>query len=459
MIVFLLGIITVVHLMILHQLTFTAWPEMLSYPYLLINHFALYKDFIMPYPPGLVVALAIVYKLFGSSVQTLILTTHSWIILTDLVFFLCLIKISPKNSVRLTVMIIYIVLQSILEGNMLWFDYATVMPLCLASFFVFQSEHRSFHRWLISAGLALGLAVLIKQIAIVYVVLAFAYFLTLPDRWAKLKSLSLGLALALVPFVIYLLLTGSLIDFWNWALFYPMTAWSHFPGYVQFAITRTWLLTLFTLAMPLLGLIMLRKKIFRDLSLGWLGLMLVAALIAVYPRFSFFHLQPTLAFLMLIFARIADRIEIWPRWGYLGLLVIAAVVIFTKQLPFQRGSSVRFNQPADQATDNLISSYVRPGQPTLLLNIFSSHYALTQTLPTKPWGDIFGWYLEIPGIQQWIIQGLKSERPEYIFRQKPITGNWFDLGVYEPRQLLDELKRHYERIAEKGTIEIWQRKR
>ena len=97
MIFIVLILIGILHLLTLSQLTFTAWPEMLSYPYLISKEFIPYKDFIMPYPPGLVFILSTVFNIFGFSL--IVLKTFTWILilLIDLMIFLILRRISGRN--------------------------------------------------------------------------------------------------------------------------------------------------------------------------------------------------------------------------------------------------------------------------------------------------------------------------------------------------------------------------
>lgn len=128
-------LILILHLLILSQLTFTAWPEMLTYPYLFSKGFTLYKDFILPYPPALPLILSVVFNLFGYSPYTLKIFTWVMIIIIDLLLYQVLKKITRKDGLSLGLLVVFVVWQALLDGNMLWFDIATVPFLLLALLF------------------------------------------------------------------------------------------------------------------------------------------------------------------------------------------------------------------------------------------------------------------------------------------------------------------------------------
>ncbi|KKS65383.1 MAG: hypothetical protein UV33_C0004G0011 [Candidatus Daviesbacteria bacterium GW2011_GWA1_42_6] len=133
-----LPVLLLVHLVILSRLTFTAWPEMLFYPYLFLNGFSFYKDFIMPYPPALPLFLSGIYSLFGVTPEVLKITAWILILSTDILLFLILTKVLKSGFLALPFLAIYILLQSFFDGNMLWFDFATTAPLLAALFFILK---------------------------------------------------------------------------------------------------------------------------------------------------------------------------------------------------------------------------------------------------------------------------------------------------------------------------------
>ena len=125
-----------IHFFLLFNLKFTAWPEMLSYPYLRNNGYLLYKDMIHPYPPVLTMALSIVFKLFGY--KLIILKVFTWLVIlaNDILIFLIARKLTKKDVFALLSLGLYVLIQPFLEGNQLWFDLA-ITPFILASSFLF----------------------------------------------------------------------------------------------------------------------------------------------------------------------------------------------------------------------------------------------------------------------------------------------------------------------------------
>src|SRR6266478_1841842 len=116
------------HILILSRLQFTAWPEMVSFPYLINHGFVTYKDMVHAYPPLLVNILAILYKIFGY--KLVVLKIFGWlsILISDLLIFKIITKIVKKRNSALFGVLIYVILQPILEGNMVWPDLF-IVPL------------------------------------------------------------------------------------------------------------------------------------------------------------------------------------------------------------------------------------------------------------------------------------------------------------------------------------------
>src|SRR6266404_752935 len=139
------------HIFILFVLQFTAWPEMVSFPYLINHGFVTYKDMVHAYPPLLVNVLAFLYKLFGYKVIVLKMFGWTTILASDVLIFLIIQKQTKKNNLALIGLSVYIFLQPILEGNMVWPDLF-IVPFLLLTFLLFLKK-----KYLI-AGIAIGLA-------------------------------------------------------------------------------------------------------------------------------------------------------------------------------------------------------------------------------------------------------------------------------------------------------------
>ena len=86
------------HLLILSRLQFTAWPEMISFPYLINHGFVTYRDMVHAYPPLLVNLLAVCYKLFGYNLWVLKMFGWISILFSDLFFFKIIRKITKNQN-------------------------------------------------------------------------------------------------------------------------------------------------------------------------------------------------------------------------------------------------------------------------------------------------------------------------------------------------------------------------
>src|SRR3989338_410919 len=144
---FTIGIIAI-HLLILTQLRFEVWPEMMLMPHLMRRGFELYRDMIVPWTPGLMWILNGWFSLVGLSPERLKLLT--WLLIAGIDYLI--FRIGSKRyglQSGFFALITFSLLQPIFDGNGLWFDLA-VVPFLLLAFWKKNS-------------LFLGPAFLIKQ--------------------------------------------------------------------------------------------------------------------------------------------------------------------------------------------------------------------------------------------------------------------------------------------------------
>lgn len=456
-----LPVLLSIHILILSRLTFTAWPEMLSYPYLFSHGFTFYKDFIMPYPPGLVIFLAGVFNVFGFTSEVLKAITWGSILSADLLIYAILKRTTKSGFASLFFLGAYILLQPFLEGNMLWFDFATVIPLLAAFWFSLKWVDNNQLKNLFWVGFFLTLAILIKQTAVIYL-LGFLGFFCL-NRGIRgireIKGFGVGVLVAVIPLAAYLVVTGTLTHFWNWVFLYPLTEWSKFPGYVDFLIPKKYILIVALLLAPVVMSFTSLKNILKDKVFILSLFFLAAAFLSVYPRFSFFHLQPAVAFAVItfsiVFAGLSKRLKVAQ-----AVLVSVAVLVIVKILyPVNFSEPTRFYGESEERLSKEISVLIGSNKKVFLLGLDSSLYVFSKTLPPKNWSDNFGWYLEIPGVQEWVLEGFISNRPEKILWRVPSSGPWFKPGVYQPEKVVNYINLHYDKDGElEPGVEIWTRK-
>lgn len=455
-----LPLLLLIHMVTLSKLTFTAWPEIFSYPYLFSHGFTFYKDFIMPYPPGLVVFLTGIFNIFGFTPEALKITSWGLILTTDILLFVILRKILKSDLTALYFLGVYILLQSFLEGNMLWFDFATIIPLLLAFLFSLKWLEESYARNLFWIGFFLTLAVLVKQTAGIFLLgfLGFFYLSRGIRGIREIRGFLVGALVAGIPLAVYLIFAGSFVPFWNWVLVYPLIEWSKFPGYVDFIVPKRYILVVVLLLLPMV-LALTARKIFKEKVFLLSLLFLALALIAVYPRFSFFHLQPAIAFAVItssvVFAAMSKKLKI----AHTVIIIAATIAIIKIVFPVNFSEPVRFYGEGERRLSKEISALVEPGGRVFLLGLDSSLYVYSKTLPPKNWSDNFGWYLEIPGVQEWVLEGLENDRPLKILWRTPSFGPWFKPGVYQPEKVVNYINLHYDKDKElEPGLSVWIKK-
>ncbi len=444
----LLFIILALHFSVISRLQFTAWPEMVSFPYLINNGFVLYKDAIHAYPPLLVTVLAILFKFFGY--KLIVLQLFGWIsiLISDILIFFIVKKITDSKYLPIVSVLVYALLQPILEGNMVWPDLFLI-PFLLSTFLLLLKKKYLY------AGIALGLALLTKQTAIFYIACSIFYLFISERRRKVFVNFFVGIAICLVPLLPVLVKQNSLQDFLNWAIIYPSAFWTKFPGYVQIIPSKREFVLLAILITPLLYLILRNGKIIKDKLFVFLLFMFGAGLIGVYPRFSFFHFQPALVFLIVLYSYVLRNLN--PKFLYIICLIPAFV--FLVNFRTLKIGEARFWGEDDVKLGELIGNRTNKDETIYLLGLNSNLYAFADRQPSKPWLDNFGWYLEIPGVQEKVVDSFEKNPPSNIYWRTPDNGNWYDLGVYQPKQITDWINKNYnkEGEVEKGVWE-WKRK-
>ena len=433
------------HLILLSVLQFTAWPEMVSFPYFLNHGFITYREMVHVYPPLLIIVLAELYKIFGY--KLIVLKIFGWIsfLLNDVLVFLIIRKTSRKDSLAILGVLLYILLQPILEGNMVWPDLMMI-PFILLSF-LYLLDKKYF--W---SGLAVAFAVLTKQTGLLYLVFGSLYIAFSDKKRIHLINYLIGVLIITFPFLASLFFQKTFVDFINWTVIYPSQYWTKYPGYVQLSPTLRENLILLVLVLPLgFFIFKAKKKVFAEKYFLIIFGILVCGILGIYPRFSFFHFQPGLAFLVIIYIYLLKSI----REKYLLLIFLVPLAIAVLSFRSLKFGEARFWAQSDLNLGRLIQSETKIGEPIYLLGLDSSEYAFADRLPNKPWLDNFGWYLEIPGVQIQVVNALKKDPPEKIFWQTPNDGNWFDIGAYQPKMITDWIRKNYNRKMEiqKG---IWE---
>ncbi|MBI2309940.1 hypothetical protein HYU89_03490 [Candidatus Collierbacteria bacterium] len=403
-----------VHLLILVQLRFEVWPEMMLMPYLMKNGFELYRDMIAPWTPGLMWILAGWFWLTGLTLWNLKVLTWLIIISTDILIYLIVAKHWGKAAGIIS-LISFMLFQPLFDGNGLWFDLV-VVPLLLLAFHFDNS-------------LFLGPAFLIKQ----SVVWLFPLF------WRQWKSLILGVIGTIGLSMVWFWLKGDLGDYWFWAYDFTFRKLPTMPGHLDLGNWRLWLLTLTPFV--LIGAIRWTRKekmIDKTASdpLWWV----MFSIPFILPRFGLFHFQPAIAFLALEIGRLYKSYKGYNNYKIYLLFGAAAVYLgffWYRIIQAQWQKPDRFLEPEVYQTAAKLVLETDKSQPVLLVNGSELAYVLSDRLPPKPWLTQFPWFLELPGFQEKLIDKFKQQNLKQVYRFPYQNEGEFIPGSYRPEKLLE----------------------
>lgn len=387
-----------VHLLLLINLRFEAWPEMLIYPYLLNHGFKLYQDIINPYPLLFTYFLAGFFSIVKLSVFHLQLLT--WIIITTidvLIFFIASKLYGTKSAI--IALIFFIIFQPLLDGNGLWYDLA-LTPLLLLAFY-FRSP------------LWLSLSFFVKQ----SVIWLFPLF------WRQWKKLTFVLAvlffITLIPFISQ----GNINDYLFWPWRFAFTIFPSMPGHKDFGSWQLWLIAL----MPFAPLVFLKK----NTPFLWT----ILSFLFIFPRFGLFHLQPALAFASLSLASSLQSIKFKRHLVLVTCYLLLVALVWLRQIKLFWHQPPRFFEPDILAAADKLKTLTDPHQPIFMLNAPDQLLFLSNRLPTKPWATTFPWYLELPGMQNRLIQSIKDKQDQAVLFGAYQNQGQFIPGSYRPSQL------------------------
>jgi hypothetical protein len=291
----------------------------------------------------------------------------------------------------------------------------------------------------------LALAFSIKQQAI----WVFAWFTILGLITLKKfkKNVIHFLILTLIPFLIIVIpLTGLFLkrsilgDFLFWTFYFPYFLSSTLPGYILFPNIKQ------VLVLSVLVLIFLPTMLKNKLKVTFLTLTGFVLFIFAYPRFDYFHLIPSLAVLSLAFGKNIKFLNASNlKTKMISISAIFLLAVFSLRY-FQRNwtNEVRFFEDHIYRTAKFMQIINSANRPVFLQNVSGQLLVISGSLPTKPWADSFPWYLEVPGVQQNVIDGIQNDSPVFVIYSPYQNAGKFDLASYRPLLIADYLDQNYQ---------------
>jgi hypothetical protein len=169
----------------------------------------------------------------------------------------------------------------------------------------------------------------------------------------------------------------------------------------------------------------------------------IAGSLGAYPRFEYFHFQPAIPFLA-----IASGIFFSTKFSkdtliktFIVFYALGSVYLFGGFFMRNFKEGVRFYGSDVQDVVSYIKSNTTSNDKIFVMNWWDNIYPLTDTLPaTDPWVPQLSWYMEIPGVQEKMVEGLVSSKPGLIILNPySETG----LSAYVPQKVYNYVIANY----------------
>lgn len=184
----------------------------------------IYKDFDFVYTPGSVLLTAAIFKIFSQSI--FIERLFALIISLFTVYILYkLLKLLTSNFLLLITILIFYISWGPTHINFISPVMLSLTTGICTIFFLLKLLHEKNNKYLLYAGLTTGLTFLMKQnfgIMLFSTGISFFIFNHSFRRKTYINQYLIGAAIPLVSFLVFLILTGSLIGYINNFWFYTI---------------------------------------------------------------------------------------------------------------------------------------------------------------------------------------------------------------------------------------------
>ena len=431
---FLLCVIALQVFMLL-SLKFTAWPEMTLWPYLMTKGWLPYRDIAIAHTPLMLVDLSIFYAIFGTGIWQLKIFTWLLVIGFDVLIY-WVVKKFWNSKTALVALISFVLLQLFYDGNGLWFDLYMGLFAFVSYYFVKQKNYF----W---TGVFWALAFISKQTA-VWFLLPIALEII---KGEKLKAKSFlqtvyGGSVVAGVFVIILMVFGLLPSFFNWAVNFGLFILPKAQGQIQLPGLKNLIVSLF----PFLIFVPLFWQT-KGKNLNLLVWALSGCL-GAYPRFEYFHFQPAVPYLVIAVANFfSNEVRKNPQFKIFAVLYLAGCLyLFSGFFMRNYKEGVRFYEKDVQNVVVYIKNNTSLNDKIFVMNWWDNVYALSGRMPAiDPWVPQLSWYMEIPGIQEDIVNDLQKDKPKLI-----ILSQYSEVGLsaYIPQKVYNYVMQNY-KIKEK----------
>lgn len=387
------------------MINFTAWPEMLAWPYLILNGWLPYKDIAIAHTPLMLYELALFYMIFGVGIVQLKIYTWLLILLNSYVLYFVSKEIYNKKTALIS-LLLYLPLVIVFEGNGLWFELALAPYAILLYYFLKKKE------WL-WGGVVFTLGFLTKQTFIYFSLPIFILYFSKKLKLAAAKKFIVGTGLTLLAFLFLLLIFGVAGDFYYWAINFGVFYLPKAQGQVSLPNLKQFVFAFSPFVF----------SIFTPELIPWV----VSGVLGTYPRWGLFHFQTALPFLALsISILFTSKKDKYIKYAAVILMTLLLIVGIKRQV----GSNTRFLETDVLKTVEIINNQ-EDVKDIYVVNYWDNIYALTDTTPsTRPLIPYIPWYLNYEDDKKLILDDLKLDFPDAIVVNDEENLSWNDLKVF-----------------------------
>ncbi len=322
----------------------------------------------------------------------------------------------------------------------MWYDLA-LAPVYLVLFFLISHDVQGSSTTRLGlAGLITGLAILIKQQALILVVILPIWLIwhyrlrriSLRQGILLSSGYFLGLAVPVVAYLgYYYRLAGTFQDLLYWSLSFNLTGNYRSLGHLAPTADQIrQVLPAFLMTVPFAASLVSSQGLPENATPSqgqriWLMIFLILAALMLYPRYSTMHWAVALSFMALISGiACADLVRqqidrsLWPTtWGiYLAVVLLwtlSAVFTYSLRLSQPRPQNLIEFNPLVKLADQLKSRNL-PDEGIALFpddEGVSNLYYLLQRQPPKFWIMNYPWFINPYTIARWV-QAMETERPQ-----------------------------------------------
>src|SRR3989344_2178912 len=411
---------------VLSKIQFTPWPEMLLWPWLVSHGWIPFSDIIVAHALLLYMSLALWYRVMGTGLVSLKIFTWSYIFLTAIILWVIAAKQSGKKTATISIAF-YALLQTVYQGNGMWFDLG-LAPLVLLAYYFLKSHQPVF------AGVFFAVALFTKQTA---------FWLIIPVLWEihigkSAKHFFISLTAMSLAILTSIAITGSLDDFYRWAVQAGVFNLSRSQWQSQWPAIST--ATVF-LTLPVAAAVLSPQLT------PWI----LFASMGVLPRWELFHFQPAIPFVALGLAQASIR----NKKLFIVLLIFACLLYF-KVIIRDWNHPDRFFDTDTLLAAQFIQANSRPQDTLYVFNYWDNLYLLSGRLPAiKPFVPGFPIFLDAQGIQEAIVSDLQDKKPPYVVFH-PLEASGY--GSYRPQIVWRFLTQNYT-LYTKISDQVWILKR